>query len=410
MSNAPYYKYRKRLAAFACDAPLIDAIAAARGRAPWWPVDRKWVRTYERFHPDREPYAKLVFESAGSPQVIFEAEVFEEPPAERAEGIFLARDDRLGWIRVARFPCDVSLPTIASVLASGESATVVRYRPGRRCTIRLDDDGRTRFAKIYPRKFLRRHRGEQLHAVGTALWRAARQGKLGFAVARTEAWDASAASLWQERIDGVSVRPKLFGPEAPMLAHRLGRAAASLTRCDVAPRETFDWAAQVEASTRFATELRSRIPTLSPAADDLLDELSKINERAGSRPQKPIHGDMDASQWLDDGSRFALTDFDDFALGDPELDVATFIAELEREDGLMLPIERVAGAFVEAFESVAGPLNRSLLAAYLAHKQLFNALRCARALRADGDARAESYLMRACASAGLGSRAARTLG
>ncbi len=409
MSSAPYYKYRKRLAAFGCDAPVMDAIAAARGRAPWWPIGRKWVRIYERFHPDREPYAKLVFESAGTPQVIFEAEVFEERPGKQADGVFLARDDVLGWIRLARFPCDELLPAIAAVLASGKSATVVSYRPGRRCTIRFDDDGRSRVAKIYPRKFLRRHRGEQLYTVGTALWRAARQGKLGFAVARTEAWDASTASLWQEKMDGVSVRPKLFGPEAPILAYRLGRAAASLTRCDVAPQETFDWAAQVEASTRFATELGSRIPALSGAADDLLDELSKINDRAGSRPQKPIHGDMDASQWLDDGSRFALTDFDDFALGEPELDVATFIAELEREDGLMLPIERLAGAFVEAFESVAGPLNRSLLGAYLAHKQLFIALRCARALRADGDARAESYLMRASASAGL-APAAMTLG
>jgi aminoglycoside phosphotransferase (APT) family kinase protein len=120
-----------------------------------------------------------------------------------------------------------------------------------------------------------------------------------------------------------------------------------------------------------------------------------MNGIAESRPLRPIHGDMDANQWLDDGVRLGLTDFDDFSLGDPELDAATFLAELEVEDQPQLPFDQLAEAFLEGYESVGGPLDHSLLSAYLAHKRLFKALRSARALRQDGDVQAERHLVRA---------------
>ena len=70
---------------------------------------------------------------------------------------------------------------------------------------------------------------------------------------------------------------------------------------------------------------------LSKSVDTLLDKLRQVHA-AGQNRYRPIHGDLAAGQWVFDGSRLGLIDFDDFASGDSELDVATFLAELEFED------------------------------------------------------------------------------
>ena len=66
--------------------------------------------------------------------------------------------------------------------------------------------------------------------------------------------------------------------------------------------------------------------------------------------------------------------------------------------GFGFQVDELSQAFREGYESVAGPLNEELLIAYTAHKRLSKALRVARALRPDGDERAEQILNRAARS------------
>jgi hypothetical protein len=393
MSSTAHERYRKRLAALVTDEPIMSAIEGARGPHACWPPGRKLRRIYGRFNPDRELYASLVFEVEGEPQLLLHVEISESRTGAQGADDLVAFDSNLGWLRVMRFPADPALDTLGAVLAGAGRARVVRYRPQRRCTIRFDEAGRTRFVKVYPKKFLRRGRGEQLHADNLALWRASERGELDFAVAEPEHWDAQARALWQVKLDGTPAFNRLCGKEGAGLARRMGRAAASLTLSGIRPQRTFDAAEQLAASSRYGAKLCARVPRLAATVNSLLKALAEIHAANTQRALRPIHGDMDAHQWLDDKGRLGLVDFDDFALGDPELDVATFLAELEFEGNHpQLPFEQLAAAFVDGYALTAGTLDKRLLCAYLAHKRLFKALRSARALQPDGDVRAERCL------------------
>jgi hypothetical protein len=83
-------------------------------------------------------------------------------------------------------------------------------------------------------------------------------------------------------------------------------------------------------------------------------------------------------QWLADGERLGLVDFDRFCLGDPELDAATFVAEIDCEDPATTPREVLGAAFLRGYADMAGPLEPDLLTAYLAHKRLAKAEKAAR--------------------------------
>jgi hypothetical protein len=396
--NSSRDRYLDRLVLLVTDAAILQAIDEASKDCPWWPRDATWRRTYGRFHPDQEAFATLVFQSNGSAQVIFQAEVFVTYPTAQGDGSLILPAKDLGWIRITRFPADPSLTTLAAVIASHPQPTVLRYRPRRRCTVGFEIGSPVSIVKVYPQKFAKRGRGEQIYASGLALWRTAARGELRFTVARPDRWDLESRTLWQERCKGVSVLPKLWGIEGPAVAYSMGQAAASLCCSTLKPERVFDGRAQLSASRRYAEELARRVPGLAPPVHALLNSLADAHLSAPSRPLRPIHGDLDAGQWLHDGSQLCLLDFDDFALGDPELDVANFLNELQIQEDCEPAVHGLSHAFLAGYESVAAPLAVELLGVYLAHKRLFRALTLARSLRPDGDLRAEHLVRRALQS------------
>jgi aminoglycoside phosphotransferase (APT) family kinase protein len=104
-----------------------------------------------------------------------------------------------------------------------------------------------------------------------------------------------------------------------------------------------------------------------------------------------VHGSLHPSQWLDDGSSLGLVDYDSVGLGDPELDAATFLADLDVENRARVATDRLNGAFLAGYESVAD-LDAGLVRAYRAHGRLGRAVKIARALCPDGDAKAARRL------------------
>ncbi len=390
MSNGAYERYRPMLAVLSTDTSMLGAIEAVAGDLGWWHPGRTWTRTYGRFNPGQPAYATLIYESRGPSQEIVTIDVFDaRPPEEMAKGT-IRREPSLGWLRLVRFPADPALTTLPAVLRQAGEVTVVRYRPTRRCTLRVYENGVSRFAKVFA------HRdGERLHVDALDLWRAGLRGELGFAVARPGRWEAESNTLWQDQVPGVPLLAQLAGPDGLRVAERLGRAAASLPRSGVHPRAVFDAATQLERSARAVDELTRRVPHLGHQVAELLDRIIELHLTAAPRPLRPIHGAPHANQWLDDGTTLGLVDFDRLSYGDPELDVAVFLGELDFEEELHLPADCLAGAFLTGYEAVAGSLEPALLSAYRGHKRLAKALRSARALRPDGAQRAERALAQA---------------
>lgn len=389
-------QYRGRLALLAEDRLLVDAIATwpAMGRDD---AGTSWRRVYGRFMPWASPYARLVFERDQPTQTFVTVEVFEEATSDAGPG--LRSVPELGWIRCSSLADDHGLPTLQDALKVEGRASIVRYRPSRRCTFRVATDVDTRYGKVFPDDA-----GAALHHAGLALWEARQAGELGFAVAEPIGWDAERRVLWQRAVAGRPLLDRLSDQDGVALAERMGRAAGTLPASTLRPSGLFDGSVQRARSWSYARELGARVPALADDAEGLGEALDAIH-RLRPGHARPIHGAPHVNQWLEHGPHLALVDFDRVSMGDPELDVATFLGELDFEEELSTPVELIAAAFIAGYESEAGRLDGGLLSAYRSHKRLAKALRSARALRPDGDARATRHLASAKAAlATLGGR------
>jgi hypothetical protein len=387
MSGASAHaRYRDELEALADEEVVVLAAEAAAAR--WgWPGRRHWTRMHERFEPDREPYATCVLAADGEPQRIVRLEAFRNAPGNGACVVSVAS---VGHLRVTAFPSDPQLPTLERALAENGDATVVRYRPGKRCTLRVVRAGRARFAKVYAPG-----EGEAAHADARELWQAARRGELGFRVSRPERFDPGLEAVWHGGVSGGPVRDRLRAGGGEELAGRIGRAAGTLRRASLRIQARRGRNAELERTRRRCAELERRVPELGEEIRRLLGSLGTL--LAEARPSKPcpVHGALHASQWLEGEEGVALLDYDGLALGDPELDAATFLADLDVENRERVPVERLGASFLAGFEESAGPLDPRLLTAYRAERRLEKALRVARALRPDGDRKAARRLGRA---------------
>jgi hypothetical protein len=383
MTNSCHQQYRLQLKHLETDRAILAALGT-QARLGWSLSGRNWRRIFGRFHPDQPAFATLVYEAQGQPQTLLHVEVFATCPNGQDKQASVMSHPELGWIRAKRFPDDAVLSTLASVLEREPDSLVLRYRPRRRCTLSSAGNCGRRIIKVYPARFAKEGRGDQIHSASIALWEAAARKQLKFNVAKPEAWDARLCTISQTHLNGVSLRAELLNANSTALAQRLGEAAASLTVCEVAPRRLFDRGQQLADSHRYAREIVWRIPALAEAVGALLDVLAEAHSRLPQRRLRPIHGDMDAGQWLMDGSEIFLLDFDDFALGEPEIDVATFVNELEIEEHGRSLAAILTQAFIRGYQETAGSLDHELLGTYLAHKKLFRSLTLARALRSDG--------------------------
>jgi len=148
----------------------------------------------------------------------------------------------------------------------------------------------------------------------------------------------------------------------------------------------------MERTERYMQRLKQLVPTLSDSLDQLYRALLHIHSDFTHFPLFPVHGAPHSHQWLDGGSRLGLVDFDRFSFGDREVDVATFLTELEFENIDAAHFNRLKEAFLDAYQSVAGPLHPTLLWAYRTHKCIAKADKAARAVHPNGDVRAAHYL------------------
>jgi Ser/Thr protein kinase RdoA (MazF antagonist) len=136
---------------------------------------------------------------------------------------------------------------------------------------------------------------------------------------------------------------------------------------------------------------------------ELADDLGRILETFATRHASlsadrlvPVHGAPHMHQWLldSDGDRLGLIDFDRFAHGEVELDIATLLVELDYEELLSETPEAIERAVIAGFEDCGVVIDRARLRLYSAHKRMSKVTREAWALRTDGERRARRHLSR----------------
>ena len=354
------------------------------------PIEGGWARTFGRFEPDASPWAVMAFEpsiAGGAPGRLqaYLVEVFDP-----SIGVGEAHTHPAGDVVATPISSDATLSGLGAVAATHPSVTLLRYRPHRRCTLRVTDHTGDWVVKV-----LADGRGEQFHHDALELWGARQRGELGFEVAAPHRYDDSTRSFWQGIVPGRPIADILLGEQGLELGRALGAALSTLARSGAAPRVTCTSDDQLRRTRQAVDDAIRRLPQLS---DDLGDVVERITARHAALPPDrlvPVHGAPHMHQWLitDDG-QLGLIDFDRFANGEVELDIATLIAELHYEGRLVSSVDAMEAAVVDGFESSGVQIDRSKLQLYSAHKRLTKVTRVAWALRADRERRARHHLER----------------
>jgi hypothetical protein len=196
--------------------------------------------------------------------------------------------------------------------------TMVRYRPDKRATLRIDlrtgGGRRTVFAKLYhdPAK------AAAVHAETSCLVSAGVASPLALAPPLGHCPELS--MVVQESLAGMPLRSDRV--------ETAGRALAALHRSAVMSGRSRPSAPAVAKLRRRAHQVALADPPLGARMVDLADALDAA--APGDDGAVLVHGDCKPSQFLVSGPTVGLLDFDHCAMADPAADVGTFVATLRQ--------------------------------------------------------------------------------
>lgn len=350
-------------------------------------VAHAWRRTFAKPEAWRRSHLRvcyrLVLEDRGStyPAFVHGVATLAEPAARDDNGTIV----RVGTatLRLRRFPDDDALPGLAELTDPeraavriarlfGGTATaapavdVLRYRPGERCVLRIDD-GEPRFVKVYA------------GAGGERVWQHLRAlHAQRVSVAEPLAWDAPTRSVWQRWV----LRPALgtladanatsAGLEG--VGDALGRLhAAALPGLAVVSRE-----ALLHDTRKRAVKLAQLFPALRGDLSAVMGRLTGQCDALPAPRPVPVHGDMHLDQCLFADERVLLADLDELAAGDAEQDLAALCVDFRLRAASPATGDAWTGVVTSARWQAALPAaHPRLLAWHLARHAIDKAYRCA---------------------------------
>ena len=269
-------------------------------------------------------------------------------------------------MRVYRFPNDPALPSLTKALDSQMISAALaaalpefqvgaarilrcdvsplRFRPGRRCTVRLNvwlrekESGtiynRVLYGKIYHDLEKARHVYQQMLSLSSSI--SAKDGHISFATA--SAFLPDLAMVLQDPVEGVPL-DSLINCETEACDSR-GFAGTVAAASALAELHTNGLAAGKPRSinselARFKKrgarigqvnpELGNEIIKLADALSAWLDTLDQWGATTCL-----VHGDCKPAQFLIKDQQVALLDFDHCGMADPAVDVGTFLATLQQ--------------------------------------------------------------------------------
>lgn len=360
---------------------LIDRHANDFGIEAGRPWEREWDRLMftRSADSDKGPLQALVLVAvAGEERSLCTVEV----------GFGGRSDPDVDSVALREFPSDSALSTLNRILEEDPELRVVRYRPEKRCTMETSRAGGA-FVKVFSDD-----RGAGLYRDGVKLWNAGRSGAFDFAVSQPLGYDRQSRAYTQRTVPGQSLTEQLFADGGHALAYRLGAATASIPTSGLEPADRHGPDKELNRTRRRAEELGDLVPSMLAQLDHFLSGLEALHARLGMRMLVPVHGSPHPNQWLLHETGLGLVDFDRLALGDPELDVATFTTEVEFEAAETR--WDVMAEFERGYRDRYGDLDDERLLVYESHKRLAKVYRTARAIRPTGDERAIEILADAC--------------
>jgi hypothetical protein len=207
-----------------------------------------------------------------------------------------------------------------------QDVTVLRYRPGRQCTLRLtfsDPASRRVYAKIYREHIARR--------VARAL---EELGKLGpwpeLEIPRVLLYEPEEGVVLLEEVKGTSLEERMESGADPGGSSRLaGLAVARLHSLD--PPDLRRWSVDEELATlvEHRQGLQTRAGVTAGRAEHALARAEELAARLRSVPPVVLHRGLDQQRILLQDDRAGLVNMDDVAVGAAEIDLGSLLAHLE---------------------------------------------------------------------------------
>jgi len=245
-------------------------------------------------------------------------------------------------LRVSAFPHDADLPSLPQLMnpavvgpllggSSRSRVDLLRYRPGKRATVRVRFDGtRSLVAKAY-------HKPEKAAAVAeesVALADAVAGARvLGFAP--TEAHLDELGWVVQRPVGGRPLdalvhNPRLSPADAEGGVRLAARALAELHASDPTLHRQRSVAKELKRFGTRSAGIATVNATVGELGAGLAQRLIDLDDRLPAAHVGPVHGDCKPSQFLLAGPRVHLLDLDHCGISDQAADVGTFMATLRQ--------------------------------------------------------------------------------
>ena len=286
---------------------------------------------------------------------------------------------------VWRFPDDPVLGGLRGLLAAGDDAAglvgrdgavgvtahVVRWQPGRSCTVRFDVPG-TPPCAVYGKAV----DGVDVRAAAArheALWLAAQSSALR--VAQPLGCAPALKVLWTRGVPGLSFAAAPWHGAAQALGAAAAASIAGLHASAAEPQRRVVVGDCVAEARKKVAKLSTALPSVAPSLGRLLAGTQASLARAAPARELTVHGDLHLDQLIATAQGAVLLDLDELGLGPPELDAAELVVDAvmrDRSEG-----QTLAASFLAAYEAERG-LDRALLRA-LADAEFVT--RCYRHLR-----------------------------
>ncbi len=269
-------------------------------------------------------------------------------------------------MRVYRFPNDPSLPSLAKALHSQTfsaalaealpefqinavrilrcNVKLLRFRPGRRCTLRLDVwlrekksgaiDKRVLYGKIYHDLEKAGHVYQQMLSLSNSI--PAKDGRISFAT--VSAFLPSLAMVLQNPVEGIAL-DSLINCDTDACDARgvagtvaAGSALAALHTSGLAvgkPRSIISELARFKKRGARIGQVNSELGNDIIKLADALSAWQDTLDQWGATTCL-VHGDCKPAQFLIKDQQVTLLDFDHCGMADPAVDVGTFLATLQQ--------------------------------------------------------------------------------
>jgi hypothetical protein len=265
------------------------------------------------------------------------------------------------------------LPATAFLLGGAGSQTdvdadinveIVRYKPGKRCTICYDLNwaaaGCSQPISLFGKLFVD-HKGRAVYQWMMRLWQRSLARPDAFGVAQPLGYQDEIQIAWQAALPGVPLLDLINGPDEAMLIRAVARGLADLHRSELAPPARQTIGDHLAAAHEEATELMKAYPLLTPTLQTLLTSIERSAPVLPSVDERPIHRDFHIKQLLVQDGKLFIFDFDDFSTGDPMQDLAFFIVDLHYRDLKPGLVNRLASTLFHTYREAAewpAPLAR----------------------------------------------------